>query len=68
MTNCVKKIFAHIKTEHYGVENDYDVNVSIGVAVAPDDGGSFEELYEKADEALYRIKRGSKHGYAFFKN
>ena len=68
VTNCVKKIFAHIKTEHYGVENDYDVNVSIGVAVAPDDGGSFEELYKKADEALYRVKRGGKNGYAYFKN
>lgn len=38
------------------------------MAVSPDDGGSFEELYEKADEALYRVKRGGKNGYAYFKN
>ncbi len=55
-------------TEHYGANDDLDVDASIGVAVSPDDGGSFEELYEKADEALYRVKRGGKNGYAYFKN
>lgn len=68
VTNCVKKIFMRIRTEHYGVENAFDVGATMGVAVAPDDGGSFEKLYEKADEALYRVKRGGKNGYAFFKN
>ncbi|WP_443744220.1 sensor domain-containing diguanylate cyclase [Sutterella sp.] len=68
VTNCVKKISMRIQTEHYGVEDDFDVGASMGVAVAPDDGGSFDKLYEKADEALYRIKRGSKNGYAFVKN
>ena len=65
---CVKKIFMRLMTEHYGAADDFDVGASMGVAVAPDDGGSFEELYEKADEALYRVKRGGKNGYAFFKN
>ena len=68
VTNCVKKIFMRLMTEHYGADEDFDVGASMGVAVAPDDGGSFAELYEKADEALYRVKRGGKNGYAFFKN
>ena len=68
VTNCVKKIVKRIMTEHYGANDDLDVDASIGVAVSPDDGGSFEELYEKADEALYRVKRGGKNGYAYFKN
>ena len=68
VTNCVKKIVKRIMTEHYGANDDLDVEASIGVAVSPDDGGSFEELYEKADEALYRVKRGGKNGYAYFKN
>lgn len=68
VTTCVKKIFMRLMTEHYGADEDFDVGASMGVAVAPDDGGSFEELYEKADEALYRVKRGGKNGYAFFKN
>ena len=33
---------------------------SAGAAIFPDDAASFEELYAKADEALYRAKRSGK--------
>lgn len=39
------------------------VSVSIGVAVAPTDGTTFDELYQKADQALYEVKREGKNGY-----
>ena len=32
------------------------VSGSIGIAVTPDDGNTFEGLYEKADRALYTVK------------
>ncbi|MFR0874418.1 MAG: diguanylate cyclase domain-containing protein [Bilophila wadsworthia] len=35
-------------------------SVSIGVAIAPEHGGSFEELYAKADVALYHAKQGGR--------
>jgi diguanylate cyclase (GGDEF)-like protein len=43
------------------------VSASIGIAVAPKDGASYEELYNAADKAMYYIKQNSKKGYAFYK-
>ena len=43
-----------------------EVTVSIGVSVFSRDGVSFEELYQKADVALYKIKKTCKNGYCFF--
>lgn len=42
------------------------VTVSVGIAVAPDDGMNFEELYSKADKALYYVKNEGKNDYHFF--
>lgn len=42
------------------------VTVSMGIAVAPADGTSFEELYAKADKALYFIKKEGKNAYHIF--
>lgn len=46
-------------------EGDKTVTISgsIGVAVAPQDGTTFQELYKKADEAQYQIKKHSKNGF-----
>jgi diguanylate cyclase (GGDEF)-like protein len=42
------------------------VSVSIGIAAAPVDGESFEEIYQKADKALYLSKRSGKDCYNIF--
>lgn len=42
------------------------VSLSIGISLAPEDGASFEELYKRADEALYAAKRSGKNRYVFF--
>lgn len=47
-------------------DNIYMVTKSIGVSVFPDDGVGFDELFEKADKALYRAKR-SKNTYTYYK-
>ncbi|MBQ9942112.1 MAG: GGDEF domain-containing protein [Christensenellaceae bacterium] len=39
-----------IRDEHFGVTK------SIGVALFPEDGSTFDQLLQKADEALYRAK------------
>ena len=44
------------------------LTVSLGVAIAPDDGCCFEELYNKADKALYSIKLQGKNNYALYQN
>ena len=39
---------------------------SIGIAVYPRDGLTFEALYKRADAGLYHVKDNGKDGYAFF--
>ncbi len=39
---------------------------SVGVALFPQDGETFEELYERADLALYEAKRCGKNNYCFY--
>lgn len=43
-----------------------NIGVSIGVAFAPDDGISADELMKHADAALYRAKRDGRGTYRFF--
>ena len=38
-------------------EKIYPLSVSVGVSLYPEDGMTFQELYENADIALYRAKR-----------
>lgn len=41
-------------------------SISIGISLAPQDGSGFEELYKKADEALYAAKRSGKNRHVFY--
>ena len=43
-----------------------EIGFSIGVAVAPDDGTTPEQLLKSADLALYAAKRDRRGGYRFF--
>lgn len=38
-----------------------DVSCSIGIAIVPNDGDSFDEMYQKADIALYEAKNSGKN-------
>lgn len=42
------------------------VSCSVGIALYPMDGTSFQELYEKADLALYRAKHAGKDTYVVY--
>lgn len=39
------------------------ISASVGMAMAPNDGNTFEELYKKADTAQYEVKKGGKNGF-----
>lgn len=41
-------------------------SLSVGVALAPEHGTSFQRLYSNADKALYHVKRNGKNAYHFF--
>ena len=50
----------------HSFDMDITVTGSIGVAIYPGDGLTFEELYHKADIALYRAKHLGKNRYVFY--
>lgn len=43
-----------------------DVNVSVGVAVSPNDATDADTLMRYADTAMYQIKRNGKNGFHFY--
>lgn len=45
---------------------DCHITASVGVAVFPQDGTTYDELYKKADTALYRAKANGKNTYMFY--
>lgn len=48
-----------------GKNKDYPVRCSMGIVVA-EPGDTFEELYRKADKAMYFVKRDTKNAYAMY--
>lgn len=68
--NLLKKkadeISALLDNTYKGEYHHYHVSASIGIAVFPKDGQSFQELYEKADIALYDAKNRGKNAYVFY--
>lgn len=44
----------------------WQMAASIGISTAPKDGNNFEELYKKADMALYQTKERGKNGYSIW--
>lgn len=48
------------------LKNAVEVTCSVGIAVSPRDGGSFEQLLERADCALYWGKRNGKNRYTVY--
>lgn len=50
----------------HGNECIEGTSLSIGIALAPEDGTSYQELYNAADKALYLSKHGGKNRYCFY--
>ena len=62
IVSLLKKLELHY--EKNGMKAD--ITASIGVAIAPIHGETFETLYEKADAALYKAKKTTKNTYAIY--
>lgn len=57
LLNIIDKVAANYPSVH--------ITGSIGIGLFPGNGRTLEELYAKADEALYVAKRSGKHQYVF---
>lgn len=47
-------------------EIEENFSVSIGIAIAPNDGNNFTQLYKNADKSLYYVKQNGKNAYHFY--
>lgn len=47
-------------------EHSLSLGASIGISLYPEQATSLRELFKKADQALYRLKRSRKGGWAWF--
>lgn len=62
----VQEIHTTINQKFESEEEMYGVSLSMGVAVSPEDGDSFQTLYANADKALYFVKNNGKNSYHFY--
>lgn len=58
----VSRIFEALADDYYG----FRISVSMGVAIYPEDGSTYENLFQCADQALYSSKRSGKNQYRFY--
>lgn len=65
LCKCVDKIKEALTKIYEKEEKQVAVSVSIGIALAEGEE-SFRELYERADQALYQVKRHGRNGYAIW--
>lgn len=61
-------ILLKIKNEFAGKFDDISISCSIGCAVFPKNGTSYDELFKKADFGLYRAKDKGRNRYVFFRD
>jgi diguanylate cyclase (GGDEF)-like protein len=54
------------RSNYTGDDGSYKISGSIGVAMFPKDGATFEEMYSASDKALYFAKNSGKDTYAFY--
>lgn len=68
LKNTLNNILEDINITYTIEETSVTISTSIGIALAPKDGNSFQELYKKSDIALYYVKNNKKNGYSFYKS
>lgn len=57
------QVCAALGREYYDEKKSYAVTASVGAAIFPEHGGTYRELYEKADQALYLSKGHGKNTF-----
>jgi len=71
----LKDLEAIMEKIHESVTNKYiisqgvcTIGASIGISIYPENGKSRNELFKKADEAMYSVKKSGKNSYLIYSN
>lgn len=63
-----RKLSNALHMQHVIGQMSWNISASIGVAISPEDGTTFESLYRRADTALYQTKKRGKDGYTIYQS
>lgn len=66
MTYLLETIFNNIKILFMDEYEELKVTISVGITKYPEDGRTYDELFLKADKALYVAKANGKNGYVVY--
>lgn len=62
----VRPVVDRIFRALYSGYQSFQVSVSMGIALAPENGADYDTLFHAADQALYAAKKGGKNRYCFY--
>ena len=65
VVNVAEKIISRLSHPFTLRAHTVDIGCSIGIALYPDDDSDLLGLLEKADAAMYRVKKGGDQSYGF---
>lgn len=66
ITDHAEKICEKNRREYSDGTHTVKISSSVGIAIGPRDGQTFEMLYRRADESLYKSKKAGKNKYTIF--
>lgn len=66
VTSMAEKILERLAEPFFIEEHELAISVSIGVALHPEDGNTFDTLLKNADTAMYQAKQAGRNTYRFF--
>lgn len=64
--DVARRIIASINSPCRIDGNDASLGASIGASIFPEHGDNVDELIQKADQAMYKVKRQGKNDFLFF--
>lgn len=61
-----KNLCLLLKEKYFDEKNVVAFSASVGIALCPECGTSYDQLFHCADEALYQVKHDGKNGFKIF--
>ncbi len=66
LTGRAEKLVQTIHNAYFGLVSKYEITGSVGISLYPKHGRTFEELYRRADIAMYKAKHRGKNCYNIY--